>query len=468
MKKRIAAAALALALALSLPGCGAAQSGTAPAVDEEVLTICIESDMHFHLKDLGKLFHKLHPDVLVVFEQLPSINYKTTPRQLEEREAALTRVSAQVMAGKGPDLFLLEDELYGYAQAMGSRALFPDLCKSMTAGVFADWNAIIEESGQPLPEDYLPPLLEAGRMDGSQYLLPLSCDVYGLLADAALWADDLPAMAAAPNFTALMDLVRAGGSLDLTYKGGALELSKTFLLSAGIPAVDYGAGQVLLTPQALAPQLAAMEEAAAVDEERRQREGYDTIEHYALSNRGLAVGKIGPYDLLLAAALASSGDEPRDTRVVPIPMEDGGTAAYMRHWAGVRANSEQKQNAWAFVQFLLSEELQSGGQIKRGDRFYGSPGTFGDALPARAGCWREKLGSAGISSFGDRPVQDPSPETLDSAAAIAGRVTKGAAYGGLLQKASAALMGELAGPQPFDLAGALQAETSSWGTYLDE
>ena len=470
MKKlRLLAAGLALALVAALPGCaGAAPDSTSLAVDEEVLTVCIESDMYDNLEDLGKLFHKLHPEVLVLFEQLPSINFEPTPQQLEEREAALTRVSAQVMAGKGPDLFLFRDELYSFAQAMGSRALFPDLHKSMAAGVFADWNAIIDESGQPLPQDYLTPLLDAGQMDGSQYLLPLSCDVYALLADAGLWAQELPAMAEAAGFTALMDLARArGGRLDLSPKGGALELAGAFLLSAGVPAVDYGTGEVLLTPEALAPQLTAMAEAAAVDEENRRREGYDSADFYQLNNQGLTVGSLGDR-LMTVAALACSGSEPRDTRAVPIPMADGGVAAYMRHWAGVRANSPQKQNAWAFVQLLLGEELQSGGQIQRGGRFYGSPSTFWDALPVRAGCWRAKLWTGTLVSFNGVSLKDPSPEMLDSAAAIAKRVTRGAAYGRQMQKASAALMTALSDAPPYDLAGALRAETASWGTYLDE
>ena len=57
---------------------------------------------------------------------------------------------------------------------------------------------------------------------------------------------------------------------------------------------------------------------------------------------------------------------------------------------------------------------------------------------------------------------------LDSAAAIAKRVTRGAAYGRQMQKASAALMTALSDAPPYDLAGALRAETASWGTYLDE
>ena len=86
----------------------------------------------------------------------------------------------------------------------------------------------------------------------------------------------------------------------------------------------------------------------------------------------------------------------------------------------------------------------------------------------RAGCWRAKLWTGTLVSFNGVSLKDPSPEMLDSAAAIAKRITRGAAYGRQMQKASAALMDKLAGSPPYGLAAVLQEETAAWGTYLDE
>jgi ABC-type glycerol-3-phosphate transport system substrate-binding protein len=82
------------------------------------------------------------------------------------------------MAGKGPDLFILDTDLYNRAAPY----LFQDTEKAMRGGVFCDLPAA-DEGGRHFSDDYIAPLLQAGRVDGRQYIVPINYEVLSVLTN---------------------------------------------------------------------------------------------------------------------------------------------------------------------------------------------------------------------------------------------------------------------------------------------
>ncbi|MCI8707784.1 MAG: extracellular solute-binding protein, partial [Lachnospiraceae bacterium] len=102
-------------------------------------------------------YRKLHPETAVTVEIIPWIDNMPTEKT-EKNRKAVKDMQVQVLAGKGPDVFLLDE----------SDSLLPDIVKSSYNGVFLDLNTVIDGiKGLPLNQT----VVKAGEVDGKQYFL---------------------------------------------------------------------------------------------------------------------------------------------------------------------------------------------------------------------------------------------------------------------------------------------------------
>ena len=74
------------------------------------------------------------------------------------------RIRAELPAGKGPDLLVLDE------------GTLPDLYKTMTTGIFEDLNPYFAEDGEIDLAEFLMPVMDGGVMNGKRYLTPLCYD----------------------------------------------------------------------------------------------------------------------------------------------------------------------------------------------------------------------------------------------------------------------------------------------------
>lgn len=121
------------------------------------------------IQDYQKKYPKIHINVEILLNSSPPANAtEEEATQLSEQcSAQISRLRAEVMSGKGPDLFYYEPLTW-------ADNLFADVSKAIYAGTFCDLAPYLVADSNFRTEDFYAPLLEAGNVNGKQYVVPLS------------------------------------------------------------------------------------------------------------------------------------------------------------------------------------------------------------------------------------------------------------------------------------------------------
>lgn len=125
------------------------------------LTATVVSDLLSTTPGYGTEFILLTETVPDIFEQDGQV-----------RDAALTRVKTEILAGKGPDLFLIESPASYLGNRGGSVFQFPK--KAMQNHLLLPLDGYIGKSERIEWDKLLPQVMEAGRNDEGQQILPMN------------------------------------------------------------------------------------------------------------------------------------------------------------------------------------------------------------------------------------------------------------------------------------------------------
>lgn len=113
-----------------------------------------------------KAFQEEYPNITLTFESPVG-----GMSDYESREADITRIETEIIAGGGPDMFL-----FGYNDYTDCK-LFPDLDKAMQNGAFLDCSAsLLAFDTDVTSDDFWQVVMETGRIGDAQYFIPLSFD----------------------------------------------------------------------------------------------------------------------------------------------------------------------------------------------------------------------------------------------------------------------------------------------------
>ena len=127
-------------------------------------------------------------EFMLLTDTMPTIWDQDT----QVRDAALTRVKTEILAGKGPDVFLLESPAT-YSGNKGS-SVFPFPKKAMDNHLLLPLDEYIEKSGRIEWDKLVPKVMEAGRNDEGQQILPMTFgfDVIGFNKEQFTLDAELP------------------------------------------------------------------------------------------------------------------------------------------------------------------------------------------------------------------------------------------------------------------------------------
>ena len=154
--------ALLCGLIFVLVSCSAQIS--APESETDALWVC--TNIGFSQETIIAVFKDQYPDTALKFTDLSP--GPTSHISAEEQKSRLLSLRTEIMAGKGPDLFL-----WNTLDVTTEESLFPDLQKSMRAGIFLDLAPLLEARDDWNPDDYQQAVLRAGMVEDSLYLYPL-------------------------------------------------------------------------------------------------------------------------------------------------------------------------------------------------------------------------------------------------------------------------------------------------------
>ena len=153
---------LTLVLCLCLPGCGPKDKGP--------LRICLDLDIRDTMVNQATHDFEKILETLAESGGAQEFEIELVPPEGEERMGALTRLHTEIMSGEGPDLFIInsgwqDDLVFPYPEKAARNGLLLNLDKLMEKSQYTDWDQQVQT------------VLNAGKTEKGQYIIPLSYPV---------------------------------------------------------------------------------------------------------------------------------------------------------------------------------------------------------------------------------------------------------------------------------------------------
>ena len=275
----------------------------------------------------------------------------------DAREAEITRLNAEIMAGGGPDLFL-----------MGTRFtdsnLFPDLQKAMRNGAFLECGNLLQADGIDLDgNDFWPNLMQTGKVGAQQYIVPLSFDLLlGAADETTLQKSEFPSeVGNTEDFIA--QCIKAYAK-----QGATTNLEEDLSVYMAKPLLDYNENRVQLQDTQVQKILELNKQ---VQNNKEWMQGIQDFLQESKNNglasyewreaKRLASGErlmqISDFSMILPSirALQKVGNEPV---LRMVPNEEGGATAMVRSYGMINANTKNPRAAAALLAYLLSDSAQ--------------------------------------------------------------------------------------------------------------
>lgn len=343
--RRLIAFVLAAALLLTLlPSCGSPEE-TGP------LRILLDVDDRTVYNSTDYVFEKLLEEIAQA-EGPADAEVEYLPRTGIERETAISRLRTEVMAGEGPDLFLISTNYWWDGKSPQDGPLFPIPEKAMVNGLFMPLDKYIEKAKFAMWGDFHQTVMEVGQTEKGQVLVPLSY-TFPITCFRRLEASH------APSRDLTWDDMLADDSLFMKAAAVLQDGSeKNMIHGMGNPNFDAIYGK---TADYKAEKLSFSEEEFGEYAHKQMElyeEKWESLEQlpeyfhdYArpgFYERGDVMGHVPPY--------IASGE---DLTVIPQYNKNGGVTATVFHYACINANSKRGEDAFFVLDYLLSRDGSS-------------------------------------------------------------------------------------------------------------
>lgn len=275
MKRGFVILAAVLAALTLLGGC----AGREKASWEKALWVITErsnSDgMNYQAKQIAERLEEKYEGLSITLELLPT--------EEVEREKRIQEIQTQVMAGSGPDVYLLptgNELLMDYPKkgtVLTLEPLFPDVRQAMLSGLFQDISRYYDEDAELGKDGLKTEIMDAGCLGDNRYVLPMRFDMNLLLTDGEnCTAAGLDASLSGAGIGELAEAVLTSDQSGL----GAYGLQLPDDLTALPPAFDYEKGELLLSVEEIAGYMRLYQQWMAVQVPLTQKVNAAQLEQY--------------------------------------------------------------------------------------------------------------------------------------------------------------------------------------------
>lgn len=348
MKKMIAISLVAILLFTSCVGCQRKQKNEQlneqkkqqQNQQDEYVTICVDSLYEPMARRLVEIWEQLNdgtkPKLVII------------PSDTAVAEIRIKELRTEIMSGGGPDVFILECAIPNTDEPMP--VLFSNPQKAMYSDVFLPLDEYMDTAQYMNTDVWNQTILESGRTDEGQLLLPL---YYAYYVEAFRTAD----IESAENIPSSWEEL-------ITCEDKAIMGAVAHSLFVEFPDIfgefaDYQNEMLLFSEKDL---LARMQEAIFYNE--KGRNGYN--EPVAVASDRL--GESFFSDL----AKDSEGEH----TLFAFPNMQGGITANVIMYAAINRNTEQPEVAFSLLDILFSDELMCKEGFKVGDFIWGLEGLY--------------------------------------------------------------------------------------------
>ena len=350
--------------------------------------------MDYEIRRLIQEYEAVHENVTIELEFLPASD--------EERATRIEQLRTEIMAGNGPDIFLmspykLEQVGYNSYQTELDEGLFSDVEQSMHNGLFYDISALYDADDELNIQELATGVMNAGVIDGARYMLPLRYTYPVIYADKEALEKagmDVESMKSDLN-SYFGELLEHG---DASWFNGASQIVMTvdpFYLFPNL--IDYKRGEVLLTTEELVEFTRQCWELADRCERILSMPGVSTYVQtgwFPLSSPELEDSEVDSWESMrvplcmsgLSTAISASAiakAEGVELEMFPLRSADGSLVAEITWWGAVGAGCEHPETAYDFLRLMLLPETQWELERPTSDGAATISGFFGTGWPVR-------------------------------------------------------------------------------------
>lgn len=327
--KKVAGFVLAGILAVGIMGCQGSQE------EEEILTICVDSGTEgigsMIADGWSNLNEGMKTDLVVI------------PSDETAAQAKIKELRTEIMSGGGPDIFLFSTD--------GNQRLFEDLKKTMYSDTFLPLDDYISEAKYMKPEEWNQTVLESGRTEEGQVVLPVLYSYYAFAFQTSCLENPGEIPSSLEEFLACEDPligsnVASFSHLAMLYSFGEL--------------ADYQEEKLFFSEEDL---LKRVEEMLDYKIKWPLKWSLDTEVEGVVAH--------GEVDGTFFSNVDRFAEE--EATVFAFPNDQGGVTARVKTYAAINRNTELPDQAFAALDFLLSNEVISGEGFPYGeDKWAGS------------------------------------------------------------------------------------------------
>lgn len=302
-------------LTAGLWGCGTEEKSE----EEKILRVVTDGRLYTDVEFAARFLEGVDSGIEVRIQRLPD--------DKAEREIEIQKLRTEIMAGKGPDVYLMDGgEEYGEEFL----PLLENPYQTMQSGALAPLDELMEEDSYWEDDTYSDVILKAGQYDGHQYILPMSVSYYVLSRET-----DMEEMTG-DNLGEWLEQAR--NSQDIRLKTAFW--SSLWAQSARWmqPAADYERGEVLFNKEKWI----------------KFSDQYFQF-HIDVGEEVHETGNWYNFEML-SAAVFSDKTSPIDLQVVP--DLEGRKMASIQTYGAVGMSSDLKQEAYDFLMLFLNDRSQ--------------------------------------------------------------------------------------------------------------
>ncbi len=261
------------------------------------------------------------------------------------RDNDLTRSRTEIMAGKGPDVFIAacyngeEPPLFKYPDQVMERRTFLPLDDYIKKAQFLEWDKLT------------PAVMDAGKTEEGQQLLPLT---YSMPLTVFRKSDFEHTPSKSLTFfdnAASSDPVSLLSSQVHT-ESGSFTLDIDRLSAVFLTLADYEAEELDFTEDDL---IGVMEALGALEDKNAKGEFEGVPDHYY---QNLAVGFNSYPDVKMFEDMYAGIREKESISLFPIYTTQGGYCAEITSFAAINRNTKRADDAFFILDYLLSLECQ--------------------------------------------------------------------------------------------------------------
>lgn len=291
-------------------------------------------------------YTKNHPSVEISIERLPD--------RAEEREPVLQRMRTEIMAGKGPDIFLLPTVTVP-TDLSSSLAflepLFQDVEQNMHGGKFLDISPYYNADTKLDKVGLNQAVMDGGCVGNARYVLPLRYTVPVALTEVSALKDRKI------DVNSLFSSLESFFSTLVAYGDGSISPQFQSTFFCAFPQIyDYEKEKVSLEPERIADFIEAYRKYVVLSADCPIFPP-DNFRNLGVSKETpLVLDNLGEDVLWLALTSKLTGE---NLEAIPLKASDGTLAASVTYWGAIGASCEHPQEAYDFLSQFLSTKLQS-------------------------------------------------------------------------------------------------------------